>query len=140
MLTDYFFSVSKVAKYYFVVDRLDLMKQAKEEFEARGLVVKTANSRSELMEQFKTNQSQEGTTGEPETTVANIRRFEENQDKAVLPAYATNLQRIFVIDEAHRGYKPEGSFLANLFDADPNSIKIALTGTPLLKSEREPKE
>ena len=137
VLTDYFSSVNKVAKYYFVVDRLDLMKQAKEEFEARGLIVKTANSRSELMEQFKTNQSQEGTTGEPEITVVNIQRFEENQDKVILPAYATNLQRVFIIDEAHRGYKPEGSFLANLFDADPNSIKIALTGTPLLKSERE---
>ena len=137
VLTDYLSSVSKVAKYYFIVDRLDLMKQAKEEFEARGLVVKTANSRSELMEQFKNNQSQEGTTGEPEITVVNIQRFEENQDKVILPAYATNLQRIFIIDEAHRGYNPKGSFLANLFDADPNSIKIALTGTPLLKSERE---
>lgn len=137
VLTDYFSSVKKVAKYYFIVDRLDLMKQAKEEFEARGLIVKTANSRAKLMEQFKTNQSQEGPTGEPEITVVNIQRFEENQDKVVLPAYATNLQRVFIIDEAHRGYKPEGSFLANLFDADPNSIKIALTGTPLLKSERE---
>lgn len=137
VLTDYLSSVGKVAKYYFIVDRLDLMKQAKEEFEARGLVVKTANSRSELMEQFKNNQSQEGTTGEPEITVVNIQRFEENQDKVILPAYATNLQRIFIIDEAHRGYNPKGSFLANLFDADPNSIKIALTGTPLLKSERE---
>ena len=137
VLTDYFASIKKVAKYYFVVDRLDLMKQAKEEFEARGLIVKTANSRTELMEQFKTNQSQEGTTGEPEITVVNIQRFEENQDKVVLPTYATNLQRIFIIDEAHRGYKPEGSFLANLFDADTNSIKIALTGTPLLRSERE---
>ena len=39
------------------------------------------------------------------------------------------------MDEAHRGYKPGGCFLANLFDADPNSIKIALTGTPLLKSD-----
>ena len=137
VLTDYFSSVNKVAKYYFIVDRLDLMKQAKEEFEARGLVVKTANSRSELMEQFKTNQSQEGTTGAPEITVVNIQRFEENQEKVILPAYATNLQRVFIIDEAHRGYKPEGSFLANLFSADPNSIKIALTGTPLLKAERE---
>ena len=54
VLTDYFSSVNKVAKYYFIVDRLDLLKQAKEEFEARGLIVKTANSRAELMEQFKT--------------------------------------------------------------------------------------
>ena len=137
VLTDYFASINKVTKYYFIVDRLDLMKQAKEEFEARGLIVKTANSRSELMKQFENNQSQEGTTGEPEITVVNIQRFAENQNRVDLPAYATNLQRIFIIDEAHRGYKPEGSFLANLFDADPNSIKIALTGTPLLKDERE---
>ena len=75
VLTDYFSSINKVTKFYFIVDRLDLMKQAKEEFEARGLVVKTANSRSELMEQFRTNQSQEGTTGEPEITVVNIQRF-----------------------------------------------------------------
>ena len=94
VLTDYFSSVNKVTKFYFIVDRLDLMKQAKEEFEARGLVVKTANSRSELMEQFRTNQSQEGTTGEPEITVVNIQRFEERQDKVVLPAYATNMPRM----------------------------------------------
>src|SRR5699024_4057227 len=53
-----------------------------------------------------------------------------------LSQYATNLQRIFIVDEAHRGYNPACSFLANLFEADPNSVKIALTGTPLLKDER----
>lgn len=137
VLTDYFASINKVPKFYFIVDRLDLLKQAREEFLARGLVVKTANSRDELMQQFRTNQSQEGTTGEPEITVVNIQRFKEEHDKVVLPPYATNLQRVFIIDEAHRGYKPEGSFLSNLFNADPYSIKIALTGTPLLKSERE---
>ena len=41
VLTDYFSSINKVAKYYFIVDRLDLLKQAKEEFEARGLRVRT---------------------------------------------------------------------------------------------------
>ena len=61
VLTDYFASINKVTKFYFIVDRLDLMKQSKEEFTARGLVVKTASSRAELMEQFRTNQSQEGT-------------------------------------------------------------------------------
>ena len=114
-----------------------MLKQASEEFEARGLVVKTASSRAELMEQFRNNQAQEGNTGKPEITVVNIQRFAEDRSKVDLPAYATNLQRVFIIDEAHRGYKPEGSFLANLLDADKNAIKIALTGTPLLKEERE---
>lgn len=137
ILTDYFATKNKVAKFYFIVDRLDLLTQAKDEFEARGLIVKTANSRSELMQQFRTQQSQEGTTGAKEIIVVNIQRFEEDKEEITLPSYATNLQRIFIIDEAHRGYKPEGSFLANLFNSDKNSVKIALTGTPLLKEERE---
>ena len=33
-------------------------------------------------------------------------------------------------------FQPPADALANLFDADKNSIKIALTGTPLLKAER----
>ena len=136
VLTDYFAKHNKVAKFYFIVDRLDLLEQATQEFEARGLEVKTANSRSELMEQFRNNQAMEGSCGKPEITVVNIQRFAEDKHKVRLDPYATNLQRIFIIDEAHRGYNPTGSFLANLFDADANSIKIALTGTPLLKSER----
>ena len=136
VLTDYFSKKEKVAKFYFIVDRIDLLEQAMQEFTARGLVVKTASTRKELMEQFKTNQSLEGDEGKNEVTVVNIQRFEEDHEKVTLPPYATNLQRIFIIDEAHRGYNPAGSFLANLFEADPNSIKIALTGTPLLKAER----
>ena len=136
VLSDYFAKENKVAKFYFIVDRLDLLEQATQEFESRGLVVKTANSRQELMEQFRTNQALEGTSGNQEITVVNIQRFAEDKNKVDLPAYATNLQRVFIVDEAHRGYNPTGSFLANLFDADNNSIKIALTGTPLLKAER----
>lgn len=136
-LSDYFARNNKVAKFYFIVDRLDLLEQASQEFEARGLVVKTANSRAELMEQFRNNQAQEGNSGQQEITVVNIQRFAEDKERVTLPSYATNLQRIFIIDEAHRGYNPKGSFLANLFDADENSIKIALTGTPLLADERE---
>lgn len=136
VLTDYYAKQNKVAKFYFIVDRLDLLEQASQEFEARGLVVRTANSRAELMEQFRNNQAMEGNSGKPEITVVNIQRFAEDKQRVRLESYAINLQRIFIIDEAHRGYNPTGSFLANLFDADENAIKIALTGTPLLKEER----
>lgn len=136
VLSDYYSSQNKVAKFYFIVDRLDLLEQATQEFEARGLEVKTANTRAELMEQFRNNQAQEGNSGKPEITVVNIQRFAEDKEKVKLSTYATYLQRIFIIDEAHRGYNPTGSFLANLFEADENAIKIALTGTPLLKEER----
>ena len=135
VLSDYYSKKNMVAKFYFIVDRIDLLEQAKQEFEARGLVVSTANTKAELMAQFRNNQAQQGTSGHQEITVVNIQRFAEDKEKIDLPAYATNLQRIFIMDEAHRGYKPGGCFLANLFEADPNSIKIALTGTPLLKAD-----
>lgn len=135
VLSDYYSKKNKVAKFYFIVDRIDLLEQAKQEFEARGLVVSTANTKAELMAQFRNNQAQQGASGHQEITVVNIQRFAEDKKTVDLPAYATNLQRIFIMDEAHRGYKPGGCFLANLFDADPNSIKIALTGTPLLKAD-----
>mgnify|MGYP001263318456 CR=1 FL=1 len=74
-----------------------MLKQASEEFEARGLVVKTASSRAELMEQFRNNQAQEGNTGKPEITVVNIQRFAEDRSKVDLPAYATNLQECLLL-------------------------------------------
>ncbi len=136
ILNDFYAKQNKVAKFYFIVDRLDLLEQATQEFEARGLVVSTANSRAELMEQFRNNQAQQGVSGHAEITVVNIQRFAEDKEKVRISDYATNLQRIFILDEAHRGYKPGGCFLANLFEADENAVKIALTGTPLLKEER----
>ena len=136
ILNDFYVKQNKVAKFYFIVDRLDLLEQATQEFEARGLVVSTANTRAELMEQFRSNQAQQGVSGQAEITVVNIQRFAEDKEKVRINDYATNLQRIFILDEAHRGYKPGGCFLANLFDADTDAIKIALTGTPLLKEER----
>lgn len=136
VLNDFYSKQNKVAKFYFIVDRLDLLEQATQEFEARGLVVSTANTRAELMEQFRSNQAQQGVSGQAEITVVNIQRFAEDKEKVRINEYATNLQRIFILDEAHRGYKPGGCFLANLFDADTDAIKIALTGTPLLKEER----
>ena len=136
ILNDFYSKQNKVAKFYFIVDRLDLLEQAKQEFEARGLVVSTANTRAELMEQFRCNQAQQGVSGQAEITVVNIQRFAEDKEKVRISDYATNLQRIFILDEAHRGYKPGGCFLANLFDADTDAVKIALTGTPLLKEER----
>ncbi|VEU66248.1 Type I restriction enzyme EcoR124II R protein [Mesomycoplasma conjunctivae] len=135
-LNDYFSSQNKVAKFYFIVDRLDLLEQAKQEFEYRGLSVKTPRNKEELMAQFQTTHATEGIDGKMEITVVNIQRFDE-KDEINIPDYSVNLQRIFIIDEAHRSYKKGGSFLANLFNADTNSIKIALTGTPLLRKDKE---
>lgn len=137
-LTDYFAKRNVVAKFYFIVDRIDLMEQASDEFVARGLVVRKAKDRKELMDDIANREITANDEGKPEIMVVNIQKFKEDKTKVkVDDGYSTNLQRIFFIDEAHRGYNPQGSFLANLLDADKNSIKIALTGTPLLKEERE---
>jgi type I restriction enzyme R subunit len=137
-LRDFFSERNTVAKFYFIVDRIALMEQAADEFAARGLIVRTAQTRTELMTDFQSNAPIENPSGKPEIMVVNIQKFKEDSTKIKLDAgYSTKLQRVFFIDEAHRGYSPQGSFLANLFDADKDSIKIALTGTPLLKEERE---
>lgn len=137
VLTDFFAKENIVPKFYFIVDRLDLMEQAMDEFVARGLPVRTAESREKLMEDFKNSVGTENNNGKLEIMVVNIQKFKEDHQKVEIHnPYGINLQRIFFIDEAHRGYNPTGSFLANLFDADKDSIKIALTGTPLLKDER----
>lgn len=81
ILNDFYSNQNKVAKFYFIVDRLDLLEQATQEFEARGLVVSTANTRTELMEQFRSNQAQQGTSGQAEITVVNIQRFAEDKEK-----------------------------------------------------------
>lgn len=137
-LTDVFAKKNTVAKFYFIVDRIALMNQAAAEFKSRGLVVRSASSRDELMADLNSCAVVAGTTGEPEIMVVNIQRFKENREKVSLdPAFSTNIQRVFFVDEAHRGYNPAGTFLANLFEADRDAVKIALTGTPLLKSDRE---
>lgn len=134
-LTDYYSKQGKLAKFYFIVDRLDLLEQASQEFTARGLEVHTARDRAALMREFRLNQAYNGASGKPEISVVNIQRFKEDTEAVEMPEYDSHIQRIFILDEAHRGYKPSGSFLANLFAADDTAIKIALTGTPLLKEE-----
>lgn len=137
-LTDFFAKRNVVAKFYFIVDRIDLMEQATDEFAARGLIVHNAKSRTELMADISSRAITANSQGKLEIMVVNIQKFKEDKAKVkVDDSYSTNLQRIFFIDEAHRGYNPQGSFLANLLEADQNAVKIALTGTPLLKEERE---
>ena len=140
LLKEHYAKQSIVTRFYFIVDRLDLLEQAGDEFAARGLKVIKVNSRNELMDQFRTRQSLEGNSGEDEITVVNIQKFKDDKAEVNLPDYAVKLQRIFIVDEAHRGYKKNGCFLANLLNADKNAIKIALTGTPLIGEDKNSRE
>jgi type I restriction enzyme, R subunit len=138
-LTDYFQKKSIIPKFYFIVDRLDLLKQAKREFSARGLVVHTVNSKDELVRDFKTSKTIHNLKGQLEITVVNIQKFKEDTTVLNSNLYNTNTQRVYFLDEVHRSYDPKGSFLANLMTSDREAIIIGLTGTPLIGDDRNSK-
>lgn len=129
-LRDYFQRHGKVAKFYFIVDRLDLLTQASEEFAARGLHVEKVNSKEDFIKNIKTIGTSNN-SGEDSITVVNIQKFTE-ESVARKSDYDVDVQRIYFLDEAHRSYKPNGSFLANLMASDRDAVMIALTGTPLI--------
>ncbi len=131
-LTDYFHKKGVVPKFYFIVDRLDLLTQAGREFKARGLVVHEINSREAFAQDIKSKQVIHNHSGKAEITVVNIQKFQDDPDVLHNNDYQLDIQRIYFLDEVHRSYNPKGSFLANLNLSDTNAIKIGLTGTPLL--------
>lgn len=135
-LTDYFQQKGVVPKFYFIVDRIDLMNQAKREFTSRGLTVHTVNSKDDLLRNFRTRQAIHNLSGKREITVVNIQKFKDDTDVLKANDYDINTQRIYFLDEVHRSYNPTGSFLANLFNSDRNAIIIGLTGTPLIGNDR----
>jgi type I restriction enzyme R subunit len=139
-LTDYFHKKGIVPKFYFIVDRIDLLKQAHREFTARGLNVHLVNSKEELQKDFKLNQAIHNQSGNREMTVVNIQKFKDDSDVLRANDYDINTQRIYFLDEVHRSYDPNGSFLANLISSDRNAIVIGLTGTPLIGKDRTSRE
>ena len=134
-LTDYYQNKGIVPKFYFIVDRLDLLVQAGKEFRSRGLIVHNVNSREEFARTIKSTQAIENNSGKPEITVVNIQKFKDDPNVVRNTDYNLNLQRVYFLDEVHRSYNPKGSFLANLRESDPNSVKIGLTGTPLIGND-----
>ena len=83
-LTDYFAQRNVVAKFYFIVDRIDLMEQATDEFAARGLVVHNAKSRKELMDDIASREVTSNDEGKPEIMVVNIQKFKEDKAKVTV--------------------------------------------------------
>ena len=134
-LTDYYQNIGIVPKFYFIVDRLDLLIQAGKEFRSRGLIVHNVNSREEFAITIKSTQAIENNSGKPEITVVNIQKFKDDPNVVRNKDYNLNIQRIYFLDEVHRSYNPKGSFLANLRESDPDSVKIGLTGTPLIGND-----
>ncbi|GHS10330.1 hypothetical protein VN1284_10170 [Helicobacter pylori] len=152
-------NLNKKTKFYFIVDRLDLLEQAKNEFSKRGLCVHEAENKEDLSQKLKNSRVFEGPQGNDEIIVVNIQKFKSpneekapNEDPSSAPKEIISktelqeatkdnhdLQRVFIIDEAHRSYDPKGCFYANLIECDKTAIKIALTGTPLLEDNAQDK-
>jgi type I restriction enzyme R subunit len=132
-LTDFFQKQGIIPKFYFVVDRIDLLIQASTEFSNRGLKVIQVNSRQDFIKDLKITGAIHNDSGLPEITVVNIQKFSVDAMVAEVMEYDIQIQRVFFLDEAHRSYNPKGNYLANLINSDKKAIKIALTGTPLLR-------
>ena len=129
-LTDYYQKQGIIAKFYFIVDRLDLLKQTADEFRARGLHVDTVESKEDFTKAIGQT-GEANASGELSITVVNIQKF--STDSISRPSdYNVNVQRVYFMDEAHRSYNPKGSFLSNLLSSDREAVMIALTGTPLI--------
>lgn len=137
VLRDYFQEKNIITKFYFVVDRLDLLIQASGELSARGMSIARINNKDDFVKNIKSPVivSTTSNVGEYKETmnVVNIQKF--SQEATVDSSLDKKIQRIYFLDEVHRSYKPKGTFLSNLLGVDPNGIFIGLTGTPILKKE-----
>ncbi|WP_100999472.1 type I restriction endonuclease [Helicobacter pylori] len=160
LIRDFFSPLGKKTKFYFIVDRLDLLEQAKSEFLKRGLCAHEAENKEDLSQKLKSSSVFENPQGNDEIIVVNIQKFKApNEEKAPNEDLSNSapkeiiskkdlqesiqnshdLQRVFIIDEAHRSYDPKGCFYANLIECDKTALKIALTGTPLLEDNTQDK-
>ena len=139
-LTAWFQKQGIIPKFYFIVDRIDLLIQASNEFKSRGLVVHTINSREAFARDIKSTSAIHNHSGRAEITVVNIQKFQDDTDVVRPSDYNIKLQRVYFLDEVHRSYNPTGSFLANLNESDTQAIKIGLTGTPLIGDNLKSKE
>lgn len=136
ILKKHFAEKNMTARFYYVVDRLDLLNQASGDMKKRGLTVKNVESKKGFEEDLNQVIAREASDSTGAITVVNIQKFDSDMPVAQ-NEYNAKVQRIFFIDEAHRSYSRNGEYFKNLMTVDRDAIFIALTGTPLLsKKER----
>ena len=137
ILRDYYAKKGITARFYYVVDRLDLLTQVSTEMRNRGLLTVNVESRDSFQKELDRPLSKHmGHDTNGEITVVNIHKFSDKMPVAKND-YGANIQRIFFIDEAHRSYAMHGEFFKNLMLVDVDAVYLAMTGTPLLsKKER----
>ncbi len=138
ILNDYYAQKGYNARFFYVVDRLELLNQTMSEYEKRGYEAVGVDSKNDFARELnRTLDKRKNQTALGSCVVVNIQKFSEELPE-VTNDYHAKTQRIFFVDEAHRSYaKGTGEFYKNLMLVDRDAIFIAMTGTPLLsKKER----
>lgn len=137
ILRDYYSKKSITARFYYVVDRLDLLTQVSREMSKRGINVVNVDGKAAFEKELNKPLSDHiSTDTDGEITVVNIQKFDDEMP-VVQNSYNARIQRVIFIDEAHRSYRTDGEFFKNLMLVDVDAVYVALTGTPLLtKKER----
>ncbi|MFU8894705.1 MAG: DEAD/DEAH box helicase family protein, partial [Luteolibacter sp.] len=98
-LTQYYSRKGIIPKFYFIVDRIDLLIQARREFSSRGLVVHEISSKEAFAREIRETRAIHNATGQPEITVVNIHRFADDPSVVRAQDYNINIQRIYFLDE-----------------------------------------
>ena len=137
ILKDYYAKKGISAKFYFIVDRLELMTQASAEFKNCNFNVINCKDRKDFADELNKPLTITNSDCIGDMCVVNIHKL---MDKSKMPQvkneYGVKVQRIFFVDEAHRSYsKSTGEFYKNLMTCDDDGVYIALTGTPLLSKK-----
>ncbi len=137
IIRDYYAKQGISTRFFFIVDRLDLLRQAKAEFENRGLTTSSVSNKEDFAKEL--NRSVDAAvhgTDLGNFTVVNVQKImESSKMPEASNAYGIKVQRIFFIDEAHRSYRQCGEYFKNLKLCDLDGVFIALTGTPILTKE-----
>lgn len=114
-------------KVVFITDRRDLQRQLTGTAGSVGYSLKPAGSVSDLRKLLSTRT--------PDLILGMIHKFQDDQWSQSFPELNDSPDILIMIDEAHRSqYKLLG---ANLQVALPNATRVAFSGTPIEKTERE---
>ena len=132
ILKDYYAKKGIAFNQFFIVDRLDLMRQASDEFAMRNLDVINCSTKEQFSKELVKPLAKTKDDAIGSVCVVNIQRIASDIPQASND-YDVKVQRVFFIDEAHRSYsKNTGEFYKNLMTCDADGVFIAMTGTPLL--------
>ncbi len=104
---------------------LDLLTQANASSPAAACRASRSNSREPCQRHQVDRRSSTMTRASPKSQWSTSRNLKMIQMWSKQSDYDVNIQRVYFLDEVHRSYNPEGSFLANLSQSDRTPSRSA---------------